>query len=133
VLSSLEALVDRSSRRRGQSLVVVGAFLGALSGVILGLAVGDPQPGTAVAAPAHPSGAAEAATLSASQPTASQPSGSGDRADGGEPTRRPAEHPGRTTAKPPKDGKEPRKDGKQSGGHANGKPGKGDGEERAAG
>jgi hypothetical protein len=40
-----------SPRRRGHVLVVVGALLGALSGVILGLAVDDPQTPTAVAAP----------------------------------------------------------------------------------
>ena len=85
-------LVDRSSRRRGQSLVVVGALLGALGGVALGLAVGGPQTSAAVAAPAPARSAAVAATPPTSQPTASQSSGSRDWADGRY-VHRPAPHP----------------------------------------
>jgi hypothetical protein len=43
--------VDRSLRRHGQLLVAVGAFLGALVGVVLALAVEDPQTSTAAVAP----------------------------------------------------------------------------------
>ena len=122
--------MDRSSRRRGQSLVVVGALLGVLVGVVLGLAVEDPQTSAAVAAPAHARGAAVAATPPTSQPTASQPTGSGDWADGGQPTgrlrTRSVEHPGKAKTRVGRDGKGSRKgENKESGQHATGKPGKG--------
>jgi hypothetical protein len=42
--------VDRSFRRRGQHLVVVGALLGAVIGTTLGLIAEDAQTSTAVAA-----------------------------------------------------------------------------------
>ena len=120
--------MDRSSRRRGQSLVVVGALLGALSGVVLGLAVGDPQTSAAVAAPAHARDAV-AATPPTSQPTASLPSGSGDWADSATSTGRlptqSVKHPGRAKTTAGRDGKGSRKGEKESGEHANGKPGKG--------
>jgi hypothetical protein len=74
--------VDRSLRRRGQFLVAVGAVLGALVGIVLGLAVEDPQASTAVAAPGPVRAAALAATPPSGRPTAAQPAGSGDRADG---------------------------------------------------
>ena len=72
---------ERSLRRRGQFLVVVGALLGALVGVVLGLAVEDLQTPTAVAAPGLADGVALAARPPSSQPTPSQSTGSGDRAD----------------------------------------------------
>jgi hypothetical protein len=78
----LEAAVDRSLRRHGQFLVTVGAVLGALVGIVLGLAVEDPQAITAVAAPGPARAAALAATSPSDQPTAAQPTGSGDQADG---------------------------------------------------
>jgi hypothetical protein len=74
--------VDRSLRRRGLSLVAVGAFLGALVGVVLGLAVGDAAVSTAVAAPGRARAAALTAIPSSSRPTASQPAPSGERAGG---------------------------------------------------
>jgi hypothetical protein len=74
--------VARSLRRRGQFLVVVGALLGALSGVAVGLAVDGPQTPTAVAAPGPPGGAALAAHPPSSQPTTSQTAGPGKPADG---------------------------------------------------
>jgi hypothetical protein len=79
VCSALEVSVDRSLRRRGQFLVAVGALLGALVGVVFGLAVEDAQTSTAVAEPAR---AAAAVAPPSSQPTAGQPARSGDRADG---------------------------------------------------
>ena len=66
-----------SPRRRGQFLVVVGALLGALSGVVLGLAVDNPQTPTAVAAPGRAGGAALAAHPPSSQPSTSESTGSG--------------------------------------------------------
>ena len=73
--------MDRSLRRHGQFLVAVGVVLGALAGIVLGLAVEDPQTSTAVAAPG-PARAALAATPPSGQPTAAQRTGSGDQADG---------------------------------------------------
>jgi hypothetical protein len=77
---NLGGLVDRSLRRRGQFLVVVGALLGALIGVGLGLAVEDAGTSRAVAAPGH--GAALAATPPDNQPPASRTAGSGSRTAG---------------------------------------------------
>lgn len=122
--------MDRSPRRRGQSLVVVGALLGGLGGVVLGLAVEDPQTRAAVAAPARARGAAVPATRPTSQPTASQPTGSGDRADSAASTGRlrtqSVEHPAKAKTKAGRDGKGSRKGkNKESSDHANGQPGKG--------
>jgi hypothetical protein len=72
--------VDQSLRRRGQRLVAIGALLGALSGVALGLAVEDTGTSRAVAAPGR--GAALAASWPGSQPPASPAAGSGSRIDG---------------------------------------------------
>lgn len=100
--------MERSLRRRGQVLVVVGALLGALSGVVLGLAVEDPQAPTAVAAPSRTRGAALAAHPPSSQPTASQTAGPGDRADGDGSTSRqrtePADRPNNGHGNAAKDG-----------------------------
>jgi hypothetical protein len=116
-----EASVDRSLRRHGQFLVAVGAVLGALVGIVLGLAVEDPQASTAVAAPGR-------ATPPRNQPTAAQPAGPRDQADadastGTQRTRsanRPDKGQGRahkdSNRKRETDNKEPRK-------RANGKPG----------
>ena len=72
--------MDRSFRRRGQVLVVVGALLGAVIGAALGLIVEGAQTSTAVAAgPGR--GAALAASPPNSQPTASRTAGSGDGND----------------------------------------------------
>jgi hypothetical protein len=81
VVSILEGPVDRSLRRRGQLLVVVGALLGALIGAALGLIVEDAQTSTAVAAPGHARGAALAASSPNSHPPASRAAGSGDGSD----------------------------------------------------
>jgi hypothetical protein len=80
--------VDRSLRRRGQFLVAVGAVLGALVGIVLGLAVEDPQASTAVTAPGSARAAALAAAPPSGKPTAAQPTGSGDQAEGGASTGR---------------------------------------------
>ena len=77
----MEGPVDRSLRRRGQLLVVVGALLGALIGAALGLIVEDAQTSTAVAAPGHARGAALAASSPNSHPPASRAAGSGDGSD----------------------------------------------------
>jgi hypothetical protein len=94
----LEGPVAWSPRRRGQVLVVVGVLLGALGGVVLGLAVDEPQRPTAVAAPVRAGGAALAAHPPGSQPTASESTGSGGRADGdaaaGGQRTKPADRPG---------------------------------------
>jgi hypothetical protein len=82
VCSILEASVDPSLRRHGQILVAVGAVLGALTGTVLGLAVEDLQASTTVAAPRPARAAALAATPPSGQPTAAQPTGPGNQADG---------------------------------------------------
>ena len=83
--------MDRSLRRRGQHLVVVGALLGALIGTTLGLIAEDTQPSTAVAAPAR--GAALAASPPSSHSPPSRAAGSGDGNDS--PGNQRAESPGR--------------------------------------
>jgi hypothetical protein len=118
--------VDRSLRRHGQFLVAVGAVLGALVGIVLGLAVEDPQASTAVAAP----GPARAATPASSQPTAAQPTGSGDLADGdastGRQRTRSAYRPDQGQGRAHKDSKRERERGNEEPRKlANGKPGEG--------
>jgi hypothetical protein len=54
--------VDRSSRRQGQFLVVVGALLGVLVGTYLGMAVDVPEASVAAAAPARARGSDESAS-----------------------------------------------------------------------
>jgi hypothetical protein len=77
---NLGGLMGRWRRRRGQRLVVVGALLGALIGVGLGLTVEDAGTGRAVAAPGR--GAALAASRPGSQPTTSRTAGAGSRSAG---------------------------------------------------
>ena len=104
--------MNRSLRRRGQLLVAVGAFLGALVGVVLGLAVEDAQISTAVAAPGRARAVPLAATPPSSQPTASQPAGSGKQGDGDESTGRqltPAYRPDQGHGKAHKDSRQNRK------------------------
>jgi hypothetical protein len=74
--------VDQSLRRRGQSLVLAGAVLGALIGTGLGLTAEDTETSPTVAAPNPAHGAALAASPSGSQPPASRSVGSGNRSDG---------------------------------------------------
>jgi hypothetical protein len=73
--------VNRSLRRRGRSLVVAGAVLGALIGTGLGLTVEDTETSPTVAAPDRGQGAALAANPPGSQSPASRPAGSGNRSD----------------------------------------------------
>jgi hypothetical protein len=79
--STLEAAVDRSLGRRGRSLVVAAALLGALIGTGLGLAAEDTQTSPTVAAPDPADGAALAASPPGSQPPASRAAASGHRSD----------------------------------------------------
>jgi hypothetical protein len=97
----LGGFVDGSLRRRGQLLVVVGALLGALVGVTLGLAV-DGGAGVATAAPGPGRGTALAAGAPAGQPSTSRAvDGGGGSEDAG-----PADGPGRAAGK---DGDKPDK------------------------
>jgi hypothetical protein len=128
VSSTLEACVDRSLRRRGQFLVAVGGVLGALVGIILGLAVEDPQASTAVAAPGPARAVALAATPPSGQPTAAPPAGSGDQADGdvstGRQRTRSAYRPDQGQGRAHKDSKPKReRDNQELRKRANGKPG----------
>jgi hypothetical protein len=104
--------VDGSLRRRGQLLVVVGALLGALVGVTLGLAVDDGGAGVATAVQGTVRGAALAAGAPGSRPPTSRTvGGRGGTQDAG-----PADRPGkdrdkRDKAKPEGHGKDkPEKD-----------------------
>jgi len=107
--------VDRSLRRRGQVLVVVGASLGALVGAVLGLAVKDGPTSTAVAVAAPAGGTVLAATPASSQPGAprSRAAGSGEQTGGAEPAggqhTQSADRPDSTHGHAAKDAKEARK------------------------
>lgn len=128
VCSTLEASVDRSLRRHGQFLVAMGAVLGALVGIVLGLAVEDPQASTAVAAPGPAPATALAATPPSSQSTAAQPTGPGDQADGdastGRQRTRLAYRPDKGQGRAHMDSKRERaRDNEEPRKRANGKPG----------
>jgi hypothetical protein len=101
--------VDRSLRRRGQHLVVVGALVGALIGTALGLTVEDAQPSTAVAAAGPGRGAALATSPPSSHPRPSRAAGAGDGNDS----------PGNQHAEPP--GRPDKRDGKAHKDRAGGK------------
>jgi hypothetical protein len=103
--------VDGSPRRRGQLVVVVGALLGALVGVTLGLVVDDPGAGTAAAAQAPDRGTVVAAGATGSQPPTSRTVDTGS--DG------PADRPGKARAK-----HRDKSDKARSEGRGKGKPGK---------
>jgi hypothetical protein len=117
--------VDRSLRRRGQVLVVVGAMLGALIGAALGLVAEDAQTRTAVAAPGRARGAVLAVSPS-SHPPASRAAGSGNRTDGNDSSgEQRAESPDRPDKRDGKAYKD-RKDGRdEPGGRGKDKPAKG--------
>ena len=115
--------MDRSLRRRGQFLVVVGALLGALIGTALGLIVQDAQTSTAVAASGLGRGAALAASPPTSHPPQSRAAGSGDGNDSS----------GNQRAEPP--GRPDKRDGNANKDRAGGKdkPGKGKGKDKGKG
>ena len=121
--------MDRSLRRDGQFLVAVGAFLGALVGVVLGLAVGNVQTSTGVAAPDPARATVSAVATPSSQPTADQPARSGDLADGDASTgrqRQLAYRPEQGHGKAHKDSRATRDgDWKRKGSGGGGKPGNG--------
>ena len=100
--------MDRSLRRRGELLVVVGALLGAFIGVALGLVVDDAQHSMAVAAPGRARGAVQAANPPSSQPSASQAVGPGNQADAGRQQAASADRPDKRHGDARKDGQENR-------------------------
>jgi hypothetical protein len=118
--------MDRSLRRRGQVLVVVGALLGVVIGVALGLVVEDAETNRAMAAPRRERGAALAASPPSSQPPASGAASSGNRADGNGSAAKQrteaADRPDKRDSKARKDGEDDRH---KSGGRGKDKPGKG--------
>jgi hypothetical protein len=118
--------VDRSFRRRGQFLVVVGALLGALIGAAVGLVVEEAQTSTAVAAPGRARGAVLAVSPPSSHPPASRAAGSGNRTDGnessGEQRAESPDRPDKRDGKAHKDGNGGRD---KPGGHDKDQPGKG--------
>jgi hypothetical protein len=116
--------VDRSLRRRGQFLVVVGALLGALIGTALGLIVQDAQTSTALAASGPGRGAALAASPPGSHPLPSRAAGSGDGNDSpGNQRTAPPGRPDKRDSNAHKD----RAGGKDKPGKGKNKPGKGKG------
>ena len=121
--------MDRSSRRHGQFLVVVGALLGAFVGVVLGLAVEDRQTVAAVTAPGRAHGAVLAVTPPSSRPAASKAAGPGDAADGdqfiGRQQAQVADRPHHGHGEAHKAGKENRENHKNPHGRGNGAPDKG--------
>jgi hypothetical protein len=121
--------VNRSPRSHGQFLVVVGALLGALVGVVLGLAVEDPQTVEAVAAPGRAHGAVLAVTPPSSRPATFQAAGPGDEAASDQFTGRQrtqeADQPDHGHGKAHKAGKEDGENHKEPHGRGNGAPGKG--------
>jgi len=74
--------VNRSLRRLGQLLVVMGALLGATIGVALALIVENAENSRAVVASGRERAAVLAVSPSSSQPPASRAAGSGNRTDG---------------------------------------------------
>lgn len=111
--------MDGSPRRPGRPLVVVGALLGALVGITLGLAVDDPGDGTATAATAPDRGAALAAGAPGSQPPTSRTVGTGSGTEDAGPADRPGKARGEDRDKPRPEG------------HGRGKAGKGKHKDRA--
>ena len=98
-ISTKEAGVDLTSRRRGLRLVVAGALVGAVAGATLGLAVQGAERSKTVAMPAHDPGAsAVAPSPPAGRPQASGVSAPRPQAGGGgsfEQRGKPADRPGR--------------------------------------
>jgi hypothetical protein len=118
--------VDQSLRRRGQFLVVVGALLGALIGVALGLVVEDAGTNTAVAASGRAPGAVLAVSPPSSHPPASRAAGSGNRTDGDESSgEQRAESPDRPDKRDGKGHKDREGGRAKPGGHGTDQPGKG--------
>ena len=74
--------MDRSLRRLGQLLVVMGALLGAVLGVSLALLVEHAETSRAVGAPGRERAAVLAVSPPSSQPPASRAASSQDAADG---------------------------------------------------
>jgi putative intracellular protease/amidase len=74
--------VNQSLRRLGQLLVVMGALLGAITGVALALIVEDAENSRAVVVSGRERAAVLAANPSSSQPPASRAAGSGNRPAG---------------------------------------------------
>jgi hypothetical protein len=75
--STSEALLDRSLRRLGQLLVVMGALLGAVLGVSLALVVDNAETSRAVAEPGRERAAVLAASPPASRAATTQDPGDG--------------------------------------------------------
>jgi hypothetical protein len=116
--------VDRSLRRLGQLLVVMGVLLGAGIGVSLALLVENAETSRAVGAPGGERAAVLAASPPSSQPRASRAAGSQDSADGSDSTQR-AEAADRANQRVGKADKKGESRGDKAGGRGKKKPGKG--------
>jgi hypothetical protein len=117
--------VDRSLRRLGHLLVVMGALLGAVLGVSLALMVENAETNSAVAAPGRERAAVLAASPSSTTPSASRAASTQDPEHGTDDSgNQRAEAAGRADQRAGKADKngERRKD--QADGRSKGKPGK---------
>jgi hypothetical protein len=118
--------VDRSLRRLGQLLVVMGALFGAVLGVSLALLVEDAETSRAVAAPGRERAAVLAASPPSSQPRASRAASSQDAADGRDSSgTQSAEAADRANQRAGKGNKKGESRGDKAGGRGKKKPGKG--------
>ena len=114
--------MDRSLRRLGQLLVVMGALLGAVLGVSLALIVENAETSSTVAG----SGAERAAVLAASPPSSQPPaSRAASTQDGSDPSdNQPAVSAGRADQRDGKADMNSESRGDKAGGRGKDKPGK---------
>jgi len=123
--------VDRSLRRLGQLLVVMGALLGAVLGVALALIVENAETSRAVAMDGRERAAVLAASPPSGQPPASRPASSGNAADGsGSSGRQRAVSAGRADQRDGKAGKDGDGRRDKAGGRSKDKPGKSESNDR---
>jgi hypothetical protein len=120
--------VDRSLRRLGQLLVVMGAVLGAVLGVALALIVEHAETSRAVAALGRERAAVLAASPPGSTPAASRAASSQDAADGSDSSGdQRAQHSGRADQRAGKADKNRESHRDQAGSRGKDKPDKGKG------
>ena len=120
--------MDRSLRRLGQLLVVMGALLGAVLGVSLALIVEHAGTSRAVAAPRYEREAVLAASPQSSKPPASRAASAQDPRNGDDPSaNQRAELAGRADQPDGKADKDSDRRGDEAGGRGKDKPGKGKG------
>lgn len=118
--------MNRSLRRLGQLLVVMGALLGAVIGVALAMIVENAETSGAVAGPGRERAAVLTVSPSSSQPPASRAASSQDAGDGSDSSgNQRAQSGGRTDQRDGKADKKGESRGDKAGGRGKDKPGKG--------